>query len=117
MVNSNGTLNLVNGSFPLPTGWPNTPLGPPQSTGLTVDYCNPSPDGSVYVCAQGVTEIYLMSLDGTQTKDLAAPDALGAIFNGLPKPQFLDMQHILFSSDRTTIPQVYVITGFTTTFP
>jgi hypothetical protein len=29
----------------------------------------------------------------------------------------LDMQHIMFSSDRTGAPEVYVIAGFTTTFP
>jgi hypothetical protein len=117
VVNAGGTLNLVNGQFPLPTGWPNTPLGPPAASILSVDFCNLSPDSSVYVCAQSGTEIYLMSLDGSQTKNLVNPEATGSIYNGIPKPQFLDMEHILYSSDFTGLPQVYILTGFTTTFP
>jgi hypothetical protein len=58
-----------------------------------------------------------MSLDGSQTKYLSASDSTGTVDAGLPKARFLDMQHIMFSSDRTGTPQVYVITGFTTTFP
>jgi hypothetical protein len=110
VLNANGTL-VGNGVFT------STKIGPVASSGLTVDFCTLSPDSSVYVCAQGDTQIYLMSLDGSQTKDLATPGATGAIYNGIPKPRFLDMQHIIFSSDRTGQPQVYVITGFTTTFP
>jgi Tol biopolymer transport system component len=120
VLNPNGTLNLVNGAFPLPTGWStNKPLGPPASSGYTVDFCTLSPDASVYVCAQSYLAIYLMSLDGTQTKLLASPDSSSTegIYNGIPKPRFLDMEHILYSSDRTGTPEVYVITGFTTTFP
>ena len=114
VLNADGTFNLnSSGGFTL------TQIGPPPSSGFTVNYCNLSPDASVYVCSQSYRAIYLMSLDGTQTKFLASPDSssTGAIYNGIPKPRFLDMQHIVFSSDRTGSPQVYVITGFTTTFP
>jgi Tol biopolymer transport system component len=114
VLNPDGSFNLnSSGGFTL------TEIGPAPSSGFTVDFCNLSPDGSVYVCAQSYRAIYLMSLDGTQTKFLASPDAssTGAIYNGIPKPRFLDMQHIVFSSDRTGSAQVYVITGFTTTFP
>lgn len=114
VLNSDGSFNLnSSGGFTL------TEIGPAQNSGFTVNYCNLSPDGSVYVCSESYQAIYLMSLDGTQTKFLASPDSssTGAIFNGIPKPVFLDMQHIVFSSDRTGTPQVYVITGFTTTFP
>ena len=113
VLNSDGSFNLNSGAFTL------TEIGPAQSSGYTVDFCNLSPDGSVYVCSESYRAIYLMSLDGTQTKFLASPDSssTGAIYNGIPKPRFLDMQHIVFSSDRTGSAQVYVITGFTTTFP
>jgi Tol biopolymer transport system component len=113
VLNSDGSFNLTGGAFTL------TEIGPTQSSGYTVNYCNLSPDGSVYVCSESYRAIYLMSLDGTQVKFLASPDSspTGAIYNGIPKPRFLDMQHIIFSSDRTGSPQVYVITGFTTTFP
>lgn len=113
VLNPDGSFNLnSSGGFTL------TEIGPPQNS-FTVNYCNLSPDGSVYVCSESYQAIYLMSLDGTKTKFLASPDSssTGAIYNGIPKPRFLDMQHIIFSSDRTGSPQVYVITGFTTTFP
>jgi hypothetical protein len=114
VLKSDGSFNVnSSGSFTL------TDIGPPSSSGFSVDFCNLSPDGSVYVCAESYKAVYLMSLDGSQTKFLASPDSspTGAIYNGIPKPSFLDMQHIIFSSDRTGTPQVYVITGFTTTFP
>lgn len=112
VLNSDGSFNLnSSGGFNLNV------LGPPSGT-FTVNYCNISPDGSVYVCSQANNAVYLMSLDGTKVKFLASPDSTNppAIFNGIPKPEFLDMQHIVFSSDRTGMPQIYVITGFTTTF-
>ncbi|HMD85798.1 MAG TPA: choice-of-anchor D domain-containing protein [Terriglobia bacterium] len=114
VLNADGTFNFnARGAFTL------TRVGPSASSGFTVDFCTLSPDSSVYVCAESYQAIYLMSLDGTQTKFLASPDSNSseAIYNGIPKPRFLDMQHIMFSSDRTGAPQVYVITGFTTTFP
>jgi hypothetical protein len=112
VLNSAGSFIQNNGSFAT------TEIGPSNGS-FSVDFCDLSPDGSVYVCAESYQAVYLMSLDGTQTKFLASPDSspTGAIYNGIPKPRFLDMQHIIFSSDRTGIPQVYVISGFTTTFP
>jgi len=111
VLNSQGSF-LQNGGV-----FTNTEIGPSNGS-FTVDFCDLSPDSSVYVCAENYQAIYLMSLDGTQTKFLATPDSdpTEAIYNGIPKPRFLDMQHIIFSSDRTGIPQVYVISGFTTTF-
>jgi hypothetical protein len=114
VLNADGTFNFnSSGAFT------QARLGPPASSGFTVDFCTLSPDSSVYICAQSYKAIYLMSLDGTQTKFLTSPDSSSteAIYNGIPKPRFLDMQHIMFSSDRTGVPEVYVITGFTTTFP
>jgi len=114
VLNADGTFNFnASGAFTL------TRIGPSASSGFCVDFCTLSPDSSVYVCAQSYKAIYLMSLDGAQTKFLTSPDSNSseAIYNGIPKPRFLDMQHIMFSSDRTGAPQVYVITGFTTTFP
>jgi len=114
VLHADGTFNLNSSG-----GFTQARLGPPASSGYTVDFCNLSPDSSVYVCAQSYRAIYLMSLDGTQTKFLVSPDSNPSecIYNGIPKPRFLDMQHIVFSSDRTGNPEVYVITGFTTTFP
>jgi len=114
VLNADGTFNFnSSGAFT------QARVGPPPSTGFCVDFCTLSPDSSAYVCAQRNKAIYLMSLDGAQTKFLASPDSnpSEAIYNGIPKPRFLDMQHILFSSDRTGAPEIYVITGFTTTFP
>ncbi len=114
VLNADGTFNFNStGAFTL------NRIGPPTSSGFCVDFCTLSPDSSVYVCAESYKAIYLMSLDGTQTQFLANPDSSSteAIYNGIPKPRFLDMQHIMFSSDRTGVPEVYVITGFTTTFP
>ena len=111
VLNADGTFAQTNGEFSLHL------VGPSFSTGLTVNYCNLSPDGLVYVCVKGPSAIYLMSLDGARVKPLANPGATGRIFNGIPKPEFLDMQHILFSSDRSGTVQLYVVTGFTTTLP
>jgi hypothetical protein len=114
VLNADGTFNFnSSGAFTL------NKIGPPASSGFTVDFCTLSPDSSVYVCAESYRKIYLMSVDGTQTKFLVNPDSSSTecVYNGIPKPRFLDMQHIVFSSDRTGNPEIYVITGFTTTFP
>jgi hypothetical protein len=114
VLNSDGTFNL-NGSG----GFTSTKIGPPSGFVADANYCVWAPDGSVYVCTGGAvpgSPVYLMSLDGTQTKYLSATDSTGKVDAGIPKALFLDMRHILFSSDRSGTPQVYVITGFTTTF-
>ncbi len=114
VMKPNGTFNLnAQGAFTF------TEVGPTASSGFTVDFCSLSPDGTLYVCAESYQSIYLMSLDGTQTKFLVTPDSNPAesVYDGIPKPRFLDMGHIIFSSDRTGTPELYVITGFTTTFP
>ncbi len=117
VVNSDGTFNLSSYSG---TGFTSTKIGPPQGFVADACYCTWAPDGSVYACTGGSvpgSPIYLMSLDGTKTKYLAATDTTGKVDAGIPKAQFLDMQHIMFSSDRSATPQIYIITGFTTTFP
>ena len=112
VVNSDGTFALQNGVFS------STPVGP-NGTGFGADYCTWSPDGTVYVCnaVGGLGDpVYLMSLDGSQTKVLSITNSTETVDAGVPKPIWLDMQHILFSSDATGLPQLYIITGFTTTF-
>ncbi len=114
VLNQDGTFKLnADGGFTLKM------IGPSYSTGFTVNFCALAPDASVYVCSQSNRAIYLMSLDGAKTKFLASPDSApgGRIYNGIPKPRFLDSQHIVFSSDRTGVPEIYVITGFKTDFP
>jgi len=106
VLNPDGTFAISKGEFSLHL------VGPSYSTGMTVNFCNLAPDGSEYVCVKGPYAIYLMSLDGTRVKPLANPGATGHIYNGIPKPQFLDMQHIIFSSDRSGTVQLYAISGF-----
>jgi len=115
VVNPNGTFKLNNGTFT------STKIGPPPPFAYDANYCVWAPDGSVFLCTAGGalagSPIYLMSLDGSKTKYLSATDTTASTDAGIPKAGFLDMQHIIFSSDRTGVPQVYTITGFTTTFP
>ncbi len=115
VLKSDGTFNVASsGTFT------STKIGPPRGFIADANYCTWAPDGSVYVCTGGASPgsaVFLMSLDGTQTKYLSASDSTGTVDAGLPKARFLDMQHIMFASDRTGTPQIYVITGFTTTFP
>ena len=115
ILNPDGTWALQNGGFA--GGF----IGPKVTYTYGASYCTFAPDGSVYVCTTGGAvhgiPVYLMSLDGTKVKLLADTDAKAASFDGIPKAEFLDMQHVVFSSDRTGTPQVYVISGFTTTFP
>ena len=113
VLNDNGTFALHNGAFSI------SRIGP-NGTGFGADYCTWSPDGTVYVCNAigGLGDpVYLMSLDGSKTKVLSTTNSTGTVDAGVPKPVWLDMQHILFSSDATGHPQIYMITGFTTTFP
>jgi hypothetical protein len=114
VLNSDGTFNLN-----AMGGFTSTKIGPPSGFVADANYCVWAPDGSVYICTGGAvpgSPVYLMSLDGTRTKYLSATDSTGTVDAGIPKGLFLDMQHILFSSDRGGTPQVYVISGFTTTF-
>lgn len=116
ILNSDGTFAAYDST----TGFALTKVGPPMGFVADANYCVWAPDGSVYVCTGGAvpgSPVYLMSLDGSQTKYLAATDSTGTVDAGIPKARFLDMQHILFSSNRTGAAQVYVITGFMTTFP
>jgi Tol biopolymer transport system component len=115
ILNADGTFHL-NGS----SGFTISQIGPATGLGLNANYCVWAPDGSVYVCTSGGVAgnpVFLMSLDGTRTKFLSATDSTGTVDAGIPKAAFLDLQHILFSSDRIGTTQVYVISGFTTTFP
>jgi len=95
---------------------------------MTADYCvfPPNwPSATVLACMAGAGSplnpktLYLMSSDGKgTTKLLAATDAPALTYDGTPMPVFSqDDQHILFNSDRTGLPQVYVVSGFTLTVP
>ncbi|SPE31568.1 conserved exported hypothetical protein [Candidatus Sulfopaludibacter sp. SbA3] len=115
VLNPDGTFKLNNGTFA------SSRIGPPAPFVSDANYCVWAPDGSVFLCtaggASGGTPIFLMSLDGSKAKFLSATDTTGAVFDGIPKAAFLDMQHIIFASDRSGTPQVYTLSGFTTTFP
>lgn len=114
VLNSDGSFKLNNGAFT------SRKIGPPAPFTSAANYCVWAPDGSAFLCTAGSypreSPVYLMSLDGSQTKYLAATDSTASTFDGIPKAGFLDMGHIIFSSDRTGTPQVYVVSGFTTTF-
>lgn len=115
VLNSDGSFRLSNGGFT------SRKIGPPAPFVSDANYCVWAPDGSVFLCTSGRAHagapIYLMSLDGSRTKYLSATDTTGSTFNGIPKAGFLDMRHIVFSSDRSGAPQVYIVSGFTTAFP
>src|SRR5271157_1501680 len=115
VLNSDGTFKLANGAFT------SAKIGPPAPFVSDANYCVWAPDGSVFLCTAGGshpgTPVYLMSLDGGKTKYLSATDSIASTDAGIPKAGFLDMAHIIFSSDRTGTPQVYTLSGFTTTFP
>jgi hypothetical protein len=117
VVNSNGT---VNKNFTLQE------LG--LHNGMTADYCAYPPNwptATVLACLAGpaspnhANTFYLMSSDGKGTiKLLASSDAPVLTIAGTPMPQFAqDGQHLMFNSDRTGIPQIYMIKGFTLTVP
>jgi uncharacterized protein (TIGR03437 family) len=115
VLNSDGTFKLANGAFT------SVKIGPPAPFVSDANYCVWAPDGSVFLCTTGAahpgTPIYLMSLDGSKTMYLSATDSAAASDAGIPKAGFLDMTHIVFSSDRTGTPQVYILSGFSTAFP
>ncbi len=101
-------------------------LGPFDT--MTGDYCvfPPGwPNSTVLACLAGPASptnakiLFLMSSDGNgTTKLLAGTDAQVLTIDGTPMPQFVqDGQHLMFNSDRTGIPQIYLITGFTLTVP
>jgi hypothetical protein len=119
VVKSDGTINA---NFTL------TELGPFGTPAMTADYCvfpHDWPTATVLACVAGPASptkpktAYLMSSDGKgTTKLLSATDALVVTINGTPMPQFgQDDEHLMFNSDRTGIPQIYLITGFTLSVP
>ena len=117
IVNSNGTLN---------TAFTLQEIGPFSS--MTADYCAFPPEWptvTVMGCLAGPAStlnaktMYLMSTDGLGTvKLLTATDAQVITIAGTPMPQFAqDSTHLMFNSDRTGLPQIYVASGFTATVP
>ena len=115
VLNHDGTFKLnLDGTFTA------RKIGPPAPFVSAANYCVWAPDGSVFLCTAGGalagTPIFLMSLDGSMTRYLCATDSTDTIDDGIPKAGFLDMRHIVFSSDRSGTPEVYVISGFNTEF-
>jgi hypothetical protein len=117
LINPNGT---INSNFTL------LELGPFNT--MTADYCvftRDWPTANVIACVAGPASqvdaktFYLMSTDGKgTTKLLASSDAQVITINGTPMPQFAqDDQHLLFNSDRTGVPEIYMISGFTLSVP
>jgi Abnormal spindle-like microcephaly-assoc'd, ASPM-SPD-2-Hydin/WD40-like Beta Propeller Repeat len=117
IVNANGT---INSAFTLQE------IGPFSS--MTADYCAFPPEWpsvTVMACLAGPAStlnaktMYLMSTDGSGTiKLLTATDAQVLTIAGTPMPQFMqDSTHLMFNSDRTGLPQIYVASGFTATVP
>jgi hypothetical protein len=122
VVNSNGTINT---SFTLQELGPFSTQSQPS---MTADYCvfPPNwPTATVLACLAGpassanAKRLYLMSSDGMgTTKLLAATDAQVLSIYGTPMPEFAqDGQHLMFNSDRTGVPQIYLVSGFTLTVP
>jgi len=60
-----------------------------------------------------------MSSDGQgTTKILTGTDAQVLTIDGTPMPEFVqDGEHLMFNSDRTGVPQIYLVSGFTLTLP
>jgi len=115
VLNPDGTFKLnPDGTFT------SRKIGPPAPFAWGANYCVWAPDGSVFLCTAGGafagTPIFLMSLDGSATEYLSATDSTDTIDDGIPKARFLDMRHIVFSSDRSGTPEVYVVSGFSTRF-
>jgi hypothetical protein len=119
VVNANGTINKA---FTLQE------LGPFAKPEMTADYCAFPPNwptSTVLACLAGPGSashpdtFYLMSSDGKgTTKLLAASDAKVLTIDGTPMPAFAqDDQHVMFNSDRTGVPQIYMIKGFLPTVP
>ena len=111
VLNPDGTFKLnADGAFAA------RKIGPPAPYAYGANYCVWAPDGSVFVCTTGGAfagiPIFLMSLDGAATRFLTATDSTGTVDAGIPKAGFLDMRHIVFSSDRSGAPETYVISGF-----
>jgi Abnormal spindle-like microcephaly-assoc'd, ASPM-SPD-2-Hydin len=121
-VNPDGTIN---------TNFTLQELGPFKMGAMfqtTAGYCAFPPDWpaqTVLACLAGPGSpanagmLYLMSSDGTgTTKFLASTDAQVLTINGTPMPQFAqDDEHVMFNSDRTGIPQIYIISGYTLSVP
>jgi hypothetical protein len=119
VVNANGTLNAA---FTLQEIGP---FGKPQ---VTADYCSfprDWPASTLMACLAGPASkahaktLYLLSTDGKGTmKFLSATDAQVLTINGTPMMQFAqDDTHILFNSDKTGVPQVYEVSGFSYQVP
>jgi hypothetical protein len=122
VVSSNGTVN---------TNFTLQELGPFKTTGraaMTADYCAfpPTwPTATILACLAGPDSsfnpksLYLMSSDGQgTTKILTGTDAQVLTIDGTPMPEFVqDGEHLMFNSDRTGVPQIYLVSGFTLTLP
>jgi hypothetical protein len=122
VVTAQGQLNLTNGVFSN-----QSKVGPSTSaTGLDDFYCRWLPDGTLFLCissgsAKQARMIFLMSLDGTQTKNLLQTDEVDGVFDGGAKPTFTtDSQHIIYSANPAfsgSNGQVFTVTGFTESVP
>lgn len=94
----------------------------PRGADLLPQFCSWAPDGSLFVCMTRRTgsnsKIFLMSLDG-RTQILAGADVEGRSedMQGDSWAQFLgDNRHIIFHSNRTGRPEVYLIDNFNPKF-
>ncbi len=93
---------------------------PPATAGSPILVCTSGKAGVINpATGQSVPEsVYLLAQDGSNYKYLTSSDAQGLSDSGIPLSVFvLDSDHILFHSDKTGTPQVYLITGFTLSFP
>jgi hypothetical protein len=120
--------NVVNADGSMNAGFTLQELGPFVKPQITADYCAFPPDwpaSTVLACLAGPASttdakaLYLMSSDGLGTmKMLAATDAPVLTIYGTPMPQYAqDNTHLMFNSDRTGIPQIYLVSGFTASVP
>ncbi len=93
-----------------------------HKAGLAANFCAwPPDDAPVFLCTSARRtgmKIFLLAMDGGGVKVLTSSDSHAGSDKGIPLAVFAqDSRHVLFRSDRSGTPQVYLVTGFTPSVP